>query len=81
MLIGATTVLFPVVYAFRCVSLIRSSGRWAERAAALGGLVFRGWAVVMSGRVFQGIAPAFFAATTAGWFFVRRRVDPAIATT
>lgn len=81
LLIGATTVLFLVVYAFCCASLIRFSDRWPERAAALGGLVFCGWAVVMSGWTFLGIALAFFAATTVGWFFVRRRVDPGVATT
>ena len=81
LLIGATTVLFLIVYAFCCAALIRFSDRWPERAAALGGLVFCGWAVVMSGWTFLGIAIAFFALTSVVWLFVRRRVDPDEATT
>jgi arginine:agmatine antiporter len=67
LLIGATTVLFLVVYGFCCVALLRFTGRWPERIAALGGLVFCGWAVAMSGWILLGIALGFFAATTAAW--------------
>lgn len=67
LLIGATTVLFLVVYAFCCCSLIRFTDRWLERIAALGGLAFCGWAVAMSGWTFLGIAAVFFAATTVAW--------------
>lgn len=80
LLIGATTVLFLVVYAFCCLSLARFTDRWGERVAAAGGLVFCGWAVAMSGWTFLGVAGVFFALTTAGWLFVRRRVDPDPAT-
>ncbi|WP_426040939.1 amino acid permease [Brevundimonas sp. TWP2-3-4b1] len=67
LLIGATTVLFLVVYGFCCVALMRFTDRWPERIAALGGLAFCGWAVAMSGWVFLGIAMAFFAVTTVVW--------------
>lgn len=76
LLIGATTVLFLVVYAFCCASLIRFSDRWIERLAAVGGLVFCGWAVVMSGWTFLGIALVFFAATTVGWSMLGIRKPP-----
>ncbi|MDK2746319.1 MAG: amino acid permease [Brevundimonas sp.] len=77
LLIGATTVLFLIVYGLCCAALFRFSDRWPARLAALGGLGFCGWAVTMSGWTFLGIALAFFAATTVGWAFVRKTGDPA----
>lgn len=76
LLIGATTVLFLVVYGLCCAALMRSRIGTGAKAAAIGGLGFCVWAVVMSGWTFLGVALVFFAVTSAAWLFVRQRVDP-----
>ncbi len=72
LLIGATTVLFLVVYALCCVALMRFSTRWPDRIAAVGGLVFSAWAVAMSGWTLLGVAAGFFVLTSLAWLRVRK---------
>lgn len=79
LLIGATTVLFLVVYAFCCLALLRFATGWTERIAALGGLAFAAWAVAMSGWTLLGVALVFFALTSIAWPWVHRRLDPVTA--
>lgn len=75
LLIGATTVLFLVVYGLCCLALMRFSRRPRDWISALGGLGFSVWAVVMSGWTLLGIAIGFFVLTTLIWPFVKSRID------
>ena len=68
LLIGATTVLFLVVYSLCAVALMRFSRRPWDWISALGGLAFSIWAVAMSGWTLLGIAIGFFVLTTLIWF-------------
>ncbi len=79
LLIGATTVLFLVVYGLCCLALMRFSRRPWDWIASIGGLGFSAWAVVMSGWTLLSAGIGFFVLTSLIWPFVRSRLPAAPA--
>lgn len=73
LLIGMTTVLILVAYVLCAMGLMRFTGAWRWRLAALVSLGFCAWAVAASGATLIWITVGFFALTSLGWLWAARR--------